>query len=63
MAATVQHLGYGPAEDVGRSRISAARQGHITINGRAFENYFTTDARAMVRQPLLATETADNSMC
>ena len=35
-------------------------KGKITVNGRPFENYFTTEAaRAMVRQPLLATETAD----
>ena len=37
-----------------------ARQGEITVNNRAFENYFPTEStRAMVRQPLLATETAD----
>ena len=30
------------------------------MNGRAFENYFPSEAsRAVVRQPLLATETAD----
>jgi small subunit ribosomal protein S9 len=34
--------------------------GAVTINGRALTEYFTTEtARAMVRQPLLATETAD----
>lgn len=35
-------------------------KGEITVNGRPFEQYFTTEsARAIVRQPLLATETAD----
>jgi small subunit ribosomal protein S9 len=34
--------------------------GQITINGRPYNEYFTTEtARAVVRQPLLATETAD----
>jgi small subunit ribosomal protein S9 len=32
----------------------------MTINGRPLNEYFTTEtARAMARQPLLATETAD----
>ena len=35
-------------------------KGEIKVNGRAFENYFPSEAaRAIVRQPLLATETAD----
>jgi len=35
-------------------------KGDITVNGRPFEGYFTTEAvRNTVRQPLLATETAD----
>ena len=35
-------------------------KGDITVNGRAFENYFANQSsRAMVRQPLLATEMAD----
>ena len=35
-------------------------KGQITVNGRPFEHYFVTEsARAMVRQPLLATEVAD----
>jgi small subunit ribosomal protein S9 len=34
--------------------------GAVTINGRALNEYFTTEtSRAMVRQPLLATETAE----
>lgn len=61
MAGTlVQHLG------TGRRKRSVVRvflrsgKGQITVNGRPFENYFPTEsARAVVRQPLLATETAD----
>ena len=35
-------------------------KGQITVNGRTFENYFANEsARTIVRQPLLATETAD----
>jgi small subunit ribosomal protein S9 len=35
-------------------------KGQISVNGRAFEHYFVTEAcRAVVRQPLLATETAE----
>ncbi len=35
-------------------------KGQITVNGRPFEEYFVTEAgRTAVRQPLLATETAD----
>ena len=61
MPATLsQHLG------TGRRKTSTARvflrpgSGVITINDRSFEDYFPSEtARAMVRQPLLATETAD----
>ena len=60
MAALVQHLG------TGRRKTSVARvflrsgKGDVTINGRPLNEYFTTEtSRAMVRQPLLATETAD----
>jgi small subunit ribosomal protein S9 len=35
-------------------------KGEIKVNGRTFENYFPSEAsRAIVKQPLLATETAD----
>jgi small subunit ribosomal protein S9 len=35
-------------------------KGQISVNGRPFEEYFPTEAnRTVVRQPLLATETAD----
>ena len=50
----------------GRRKRSVARiflrpgKGEIQVNHRPFENYFPTEtARAVVRQPLLATETAD----
>jgi small subunit ribosomal protein S9 len=56
----VQHLG------TGRRKTSVARvflrpgKGDIHVNGRSVEQYFLTEtARAAVRQPLLATETAD----
>jgi small subunit ribosomal protein S9 len=56
----VQHLG------TGRRKRSVARiflrsgKGEITVNNRAFDNYFPTESlRAAVRQPLLATETLD----
>ena len=61
MAATiVQYLG------TGRRKKSVARvflrpgKGEIQVNGRAFDNYFPTEsARAVVRQPLAATETIE----
>jgi small subunit ribosomal protein S9 len=60
VAAIVQYLG------TGRRKSSVARiflrpgKGDITVNGRAFDAYFPTEAvRNAVRQPLLATETAD----
>ena len=61
MAATlVQHLA------TGRRRSAVARvflrpgKGQIMIGKRLFEEYFPTEAtRTLVRQPLLATETAD----
>jgi small subunit ribosomal protein S9 len=56
----VQYLG------TGRRKTSVARiflrpgKGDIKVNGRNFEEYFPTETpRALVRQPLLATETAD----
>ena len=61
MAATlVQYLG------TGRRKRSVARvflrpgKGDITVNHRAFDEYFVTEStRAVVRQPLAATETID----
>jgi len=59
-ATIVQYLG------TGRRKRSVARvflrpgKGEIKVNNRAFENYFPTEsARAMVRQPLAATETKE----
>ena len=59
-ASIVQYLG------TGRRKSSVARvflrpgKGEIKVNDRAFENYFPTEStRALVRQPLAATETAD----
>ncbi|HUJ22812.1 MAG TPA: 30S ribosomal protein S9 [Bryobacteraceae bacterium] len=50
----------------GRRKKSVARvflrpgRGDIQVNGRPFESYFPTESsRVPVRQPLLATETAD----
>jgi small subunit ribosomal protein S9 len=59
-ATIVQYLG------TGRRKCSVARvflrpgKGEIKINNRAFENYFVTESmRALVRQPLSATETME----
>jgi small subunit ribosomal protein S9 len=59
-ATIVQYLG------TGRRKRSVARvflrpgKGEIQVNGRSFENYFPTEsARAVVRQPLAATETVE----
>jgi small subunit ribosomal protein S9 len=59
-ASIVQYLG------TGRRKSSVARvflrpgKGEIKVNDRAFENFFPTESsRALVRQPLAATETAD----
>jgi small subunit ribosomal protein S9 len=60
MAALMQHHG------TGRRKTAVARvflrngSGAIKVNGRDFESYFPSPAaRAIVKQPLLATETAD----
>jgi len=59
-ATIVQYLG------TGRRKKSVARvfmrpgKGEIKVNDRAFESYFPTESsRAVVRQPLAATETMD----
>jgi small subunit ribosomal protein S9 len=58
--ALVQHLGTGRRKTAVARVFLRSGKGVITVNGRAFENYFPSEAsRAIVRQPLLATETAD----
>jgi len=59
-AGLVQFLG------TGRRKSSVARiflrpgKGQVSVNGRPMDQYFVNEtARAQVRQPLLATETAD----
>jgi small subunit ribosomal protein S9 len=59
-ATLTQHLG------TGRRKTSTARvflrpgTGNVSINSRPLDDYFANEsARSMVRQPLLATETAD----
>ena len=59
-ASIVQYLGTGRRKESVARVILRPGKGDFTINGRSFENYFSTEAaRASVRQPLLATETAD----
>ena len=58
--ALVQHLGTGRRKTAVARVFLRSGKGQISVNGRAFENYFPSEAaRAIVRQPLLATETAD----
>ena len=58
--ASLQHLGTGRRKRAVARVILRSGEGKITVNGRTFENYFpSSTARAIVRQPLLATETAD----
>ena len=61
MAELVQYYG------TGRRKTSVARvylrpgSGDYKVNGRAFNEYFVTEAqRASARQPLVSTETASN---
>jgi small subunit ribosomal protein S9 len=58
--ALVQHLGTGRRKRAVARVFLRQGEGKITVNGRAFEHYFPGEAaRAIVKQPLLATETAD----
>jgi small subunit ribosomal protein S9 len=60
LAATVQHLGTGRRKKAIARVFLRPGNGNITINGKPYDQYFTTQtARAVVRQPLLTTETAD----
>ncbi len=58
--ALVQHLGTGRRKRAVARVFLRSGNGVIKVNGRTFENYFPSEAsRAIVKQPLLATETAD----
>ena len=60
MAKTPEFLGTGRRKtSIARVRLSSG-SGKVTVNGRAFENYFPTDSlRMVVQQPLTLTGTAD----
>jgi len=59
-ATLVQYLGTGRRKSAIARIFLRPGKGQISINGRAFDDYFKTEAsRAVVRQPLLATETSD----
>lgn len=60
MAAQVQYLGTGRRKSAVARVFLRPGKGQITVNSRTFEEYFATEAcRTVVRQPLMATETAD----
>ena len=59
-AALTQNLATGRRKSAVARVFLRPGQGKIVINKRTFENYFPSEAaRTAVRQPLLATETAD----
>ena len=59
-ATIVQHLGTGRRKSSVARVFLRAGKGDISVNNRPFDNYFPTEStRAVVRQPLLATETLD----
>jgi small subunit ribosomal protein S9 len=57
---TNEFLGTGRRKtSVARVRLSSG-SGKVTVNGRAFENYFPTDSlRMVVQQPLVVTSMVD----
>lgn len=58
--AFVQYLGTGRRKRATVRVFLRPGSGAIKVNGKDFEQYFTTfGGRAAVKQPLLATETAD----
>lgn len=58
--AMLQYLGTGRRKRATVRVFLRPGTGNLTVNGKKLEEYFTTYAgRAAVRQPLLATETAD----
>jgi small subunit ribosomal protein S9 len=60
MAKTNEFLGTGRRKtSVARVRLSSG-SGKVTVNGRAFENYFPTDSlRMVVQQPFVVTNMTD----
>src|SRR6185503_15330358 len=59
-ATIVQYLGTGRRKRAVARVILRPGKGEIKVNDRTFEIYFPTEnVRAVVRQPLAATETAD----
>ncbi len=60
MPALVQHLGTGRRKKAVARVFLRPGGGKITVNHRPIEQYFPSEAaRVLVRQPLLATETAE----
>jgi small subunit ribosomal protein S9 len=60
VAGLVQYLGTGRRKKAVARVFLRSGKGTITVNGRPMSEYFTTESsRASVRQPLLATETAE----
>jgi small subunit ribosomal protein S9 len=58
--AMLQYLGTGRRKRATVRVFLRPGSGNLTVNGKKLEEFFTTYAsRAAVRQPLLATETAD----
>jgi small subunit ribosomal protein S9 len=58
--ALVQNLGTGRRKRAVARVFLRPGKGEITINGRSSDDYFGTElGRALIRQPLLATEMAD----
>ena len=59
-AKLVQQLGTGRRKTATARVFLRPGKGTITVNNRTFEHYFANEsARAYVKQPLLATETAE----
>ncbi len=59
-AKLVQKLGTGRRKSATARIFLRPGKGTITVNHRAFDHYFVSEsARAYVKQPLLATETAE----
>lgn len=60
MASLVQYLGTGRRKSAVARVYLRPGKGQITVNARPFDEYFVSEhTRLWVRQPLLATETAD----